>query len=310
METNSQTKPKTSKFNPEDHMIDLKGKKYLPVAWRIVWFREEHPDGAIITEFINFNPLLCRATVVTENGVTLGTGHAGAVAKPNAVWAGREFEKAETAAQGRALGVAGYGTQFDADDEEDYLADSPIEVTAKIQPSSTAPATNGNGNGKSQTDAHDWTAAEIAAMDGYCRAWFNVEKSRPFTGEDALVALRKAAWGEIHDGVEAAQGLVRGYAIRQCLPMIVSKCQYHNQGHGGYVALSNGQYTARLYGYDNKSGRETLSAFGAIWEAAMGKLTNGQGCELPGELLVHWRTSGDYNTATKVEVLMSENIPF
>ena len=31
-------------FNPNDHMMKLKGKDYLQVAWRLVWFREDHPD--------------------------------------------------------------------------------------------------------------------------------------------------------------------------------------------------------------------------------------------------------------------------
>jgi len=44
----------------------------------------------------------------------------------------RPFEGAETAAIGRALGVAGYGTQFMGDemDEGEHLADSPVEREA------------------------------------------------------------------------------------------------------------------------------------------------------------------------------------
>jgi len=116
-------------FNPKDHMSELKGKAYLEVRWRLVWFRDEHPNGAIRTEVISTTPLLVKATVLDENGRFLSDGHASAKL-PNsgtAVWAGREFEKAETAAIGRALGHAGYGTQFDAEDEGDYLADSPVE---------------------------------------------------------------------------------------------------------------------------------------------------------------------------------------
>jgi hypothetical protein len=120
-------------FNPKEHLIDLKGKDYLPVAYRLVWFRDEHPNGAVRTEVVSMNPLLVKATVLDENGRFLSDGHASATL-PNgrtAVWSGREFEKAETAAIGRALGHAGYGTQFDAEDEGDYLADSPVEPPAK-----------------------------------------------------------------------------------------------------------------------------------------------------------------------------------
>ena len=33
-------------FNPNDHLINLKGKHYLEVKWRLVWFRMEHPTTA------------------------------------------------------------------------------------------------------------------------------------------------------------------------------------------------------------------------------------------------------------------------
>jgi hypothetical protein len=42
--------------------------------------------------------------------------------------------KAETAAIGRALAHAGYGTQFTGEDEGDFLADSPVENGHKPQP--------------------------------------------------------------------------------------------------------------------------------------------------------------------------------
>lgn len=37
-------------FNPKDHLINLNGKQYLQVAWRIAWMREERPDWSIETD--------------------------------------------------------------------------------------------------------------------------------------------------------------------------------------------------------------------------------------------------------------------
>lgn len=42
------------KFDPNEHLVDLKGKKYLPVAWRLVWFRKEKPCWRINTELVEF----------------------------------------------------------------------------------------------------------------------------------------------------------------------------------------------------------------------------------------------------------------
>ncbi len=116
------------KFNPEKHLIQLKGKDYLQVQHRVMWFKDTHPKGQILTEVVSLDPVVMKATVTDNNANVIATGHGSAMPKANAVWSGRELEKAETAAVGRALGLAGFGTQFTgdfADGEDDYLADSP-----------------------------------------------------------------------------------------------------------------------------------------------------------------------------------------
>lgn len=136
-------------FNPNDYIIDLRGKKYLQVAHRIMWYREVYPGGAISTDLITFEPqLVMRASITDNDGHTLATGYGSAQPKAGAVWAGREVEKAETAAIGRALALAGFGTQFanEYDDDDNHLADSPQPArTAKQRKTPPAPA---NGNGK------------------------------------------------------------------------------------------------------------------------------------------------------------------
>lgn len=47
-------------FNPNEHLIQLKGRggsaDYLPVQWRLVWFRSLCPDGTIETEIVHLDP--------------------------------------------------------------------------------------------------------------------------------------------------------------------------------------------------------------------------------------------------------------
>jgi hypothetical protein len=118
---------KVVRFNPTKHLIQLKGKQYLETKYRIQWFREEHPGGCISTEVMSFDPVMVKATIYNAEGGILATAHAGAVDKGNAVWSGRAIEKSETAAIGRALAHAGYGTQFAGGDDDGFMADSPIE---------------------------------------------------------------------------------------------------------------------------------------------------------------------------------------
>jgi hypothetical protein len=118
-------------FNPSEHLIDIQGKQYLPVAWRIAWLRDVHPDARIKTELVSHTPdeAVFRADVqiISANGVQLkgrATGY-GAETKGDF---GDYLEKAETKALGRALAALGFGTQFCADfDEGGAVTDAPIE---------------------------------------------------------------------------------------------------------------------------------------------------------------------------------------
>ncbi len=128
-------------FNPEKYLISMGRNKdgtprmYLQTAHRILWFRTENPLGRITTDLVQVDPYpVMRATVSTADGMVLATAYGSAQPKAGSVYAGREIEKAETAAVGRALGMAGYGTQFDGDSDDDNLADSPMERPATPEP--------------------------------------------------------------------------------------------------------------------------------------------------------------------------------
>lgn len=115
-------------FNPNEHLIDLKGKAYLQVMWRLVWFREDHPDWCIDTKLEQYdqqnNHAIFSAKIYDENGVQKAAGYGSESAKDF-----RDFlEKAETKAVGRALAMLGYGTQFAPElDEEERIVDSPVK---------------------------------------------------------------------------------------------------------------------------------------------------------------------------------------
>ena len=121
------------------HLVPLKGKMYLPTYARIMAFREKHERGSIHTEIVSLDPLIVKATVYDNDGRVLATGHAGAVDTGKQVWSGRAVEKAETASIGRALGAAGFGTQYALDEndaseaETGHLADSPTGSGRKTE---------------------------------------------------------------------------------------------------------------------------------------------------------------------------------
>lgn len=122
-------------FNPNEHMMTLKGKEYLQVAWRLVWFRDPdngRPDLGIETEILEHGDdwAVFRARITDAYGRTLSTGHGSESARDF----GDYLEKAETKAVGRALAMLGFGTQFAADelDEGERIVDSPIKLKPKL----------------------------------------------------------------------------------------------------------------------------------------------------------------------------------
>jgi hypothetical protein len=120
----------------DSQLIELSGKAYLKVPGRIEKFRETHPNGVITTELISTEPrIIVRATIHGNDGTLIASGYGTAPMQGTSSWKGREIEKAETAAVGRALGFAGYGTlaAFD-DDDRDNLADAPIDPPRKAAP--------------------------------------------------------------------------------------------------------------------------------------------------------------------------------
>lgn len=140
-----------TKAGTELPLIDLRGKDYLQVAHRLVWFREEHPTWTIFTEIISFteNSAVMKATI-KDGQNTISSSHKSEDRKGFADF----LEKAETGAIGRALAACGYGTQFAPDlDENHRIVDSPVHRTQAqtnalpIQAKQTSSATKGDNTG-------------------------------------------------------------------------------------------------------------------------------------------------------------------
>ena len=130
-------------FNPKDHFINLKGKQYLPVAPRIAWFREEHPDWTIMTYAV---PELSGADYVTFAAeIQDATGRL--IAKAHKTEHEKHFadyrEKAETGAIGRALALCGYGTLFAQELEEPVTPAGDIRIVDAPQQAKASTLTAG-----------------------------------------------------------------------------------------------------------------------------------------------------------------------
>lgn len=115
-------------FDPKDYIIKVQGgKEYLPVAARLVWFRQDHPNWGIVTDPLEINYekqfAVFRATILSDSGSIIATATKREDVRGFADW----LEKAETGSVGRALAMCGYGTQFtnEFDEGTDRVTDAP-----------------------------------------------------------------------------------------------------------------------------------------------------------------------------------------
>lgn len=131
-------------------LLNLKGKEYLTVQQRLVWFKERYPEGKglIKTQMIEHQGtgpeeyFIFRAEIFVESErgpMLVSTGHKRECVKDFS----DAMEKSETGAVGRALALLGIGTQFASDDldEGSRIVDAP----APVQEKTTETTTNGSG---------------------------------------------------------------------------------------------------------------------------------------------------------------------
>jgi len=96
----------------KDKAIDIKGKKYVLVSDRVLYFNENYPNGSIATSFqLEGDTYMFRAEVTPDVKVVSRTfvGHSQATIGDGMVNKTAAMENAETSAVGRALAMMGIG---------------------------------------------------------------------------------------------------------------------------------------------------------------------------------------------------------
>lgn len=128
--------------------LNLRGKKYLQVAHRLVWLREEHPNWGYKSTLVKLDKdyALFHVELFDETGKLISDGFQDCFAKdfPD------HIAKAQTSALGRALAGAGYGTAFAEElDEGARLSDAPLppkNFPPPVSPQTHIPNSSGGGN--------------------------------------------------------------------------------------------------------------------------------------------------------------------
>ena len=118
--------------------VDIKGKPYVEVNTRVLYFRDNYPTGNIITEIVSIEDGVCimKALIVVDDKVR-AVGHAYEKEGSTFINKTSYIENCETSAVGRALGLFGIGidTNIASSDEvvnaiENQKPKKPERVTS------------------------------------------------------------------------------------------------------------------------------------------------------------------------------------
>jgi len=124
----------------KDKSINIKGKEYILVKDRVLYFNENYPNGKIETELLselNSEMVVMKATITPDvgNPIRIFTGFSQATWGDGYINKTAAMENCETSAVGRALGMMGIGVI-------DSIASADEYNKAQTQPIYTPKKTN------------------------------------------------------------------------------------------------------------------------------------------------------------------------
>lgn len=219
-------------FNPNEHLLRIQGKDYLPVQWRLVWFHQttrsragyitielEHDRQAGFAKFFTvawdgsdetWRHLKINGMEIDVCGrVATGEGSETVASFPE------YYEKAATKALGRALAGLSFGTQFAPElDEKQRVVDSPVERPGRGSPAGVG--RSGTSETTARTPAKAASPSFAAVPEALASTQTEAGGEQP-ANEQQLISIRKlcAALGREEPAPNVLTFTGAGALIRQ-----------------------------------------------------------------------------------------------
>jgi len=128
----------SSSKSKDTGIVNIHGKEYQTVAYRVKQFREKYPLFRLLTSIVHRDDecVVMRAVISDGVGVELATGHSEEYRHSSQINKTSALENAETSAIGRALAALGLGgTEFATADE---VANAITNKSGVIKPTDGA----------------------------------------------------------------------------------------------------------------------------------------------------------------------------
>ena len=141
----------------ENKAIDIKGKKYVLVSDRIIYFNEQYPKGCINTRLVSdteSDQIIMKASIYPDSDVISRhfTGYSQAIKGDGFINKTAALENAETSAVGRALAMMGIGV---------------IDSVASVDEINKAQGSTGQRKTTMSDKQLDWIRSEARKVSGH-----------------------------------------------------------------------------------------------------------------------------------------------
>jgi hypothetical protein len=167
--------------------VNIHGREYQTVAYRVQQFREQHPDLSLVTEIVARDEecVVMLAKIGNAEGRLLATGHSEEYRKSSQINKTSALENAETSAIGRALAALGFGgTEFaTANEVQNAIRQQSNPTTGEEPPAKRQELTGGPYKSKTAL----WKA--VREFDRTLRSMGDLGELEAFLQTDEVVTL-------------------------------------------------------------------------------------------------------------------------
>ena len=168
-------------------IVNIHGREYQTVAYRVQQFRELHPTWTLLTKVLDRTDecVVMEAQILDEAGRLIANGHAEEYRKASSINKTSALENAETSAIGRALASLGLGGTEFASADEVARAVSGEKASVDDRPRKSAPKEL---LGKAATAAD-------SGVESFRQFWRELDPAERVLLEPHLDALKAQAEG-------------------------------------------------------------------------------------------------------------------
>lgn len=261
-------------FNPQDYLVQIPSKNnpevmelYLMVQWRKKWMIEYNPDWAMVTEHQvheGLGMITATTSIFDENGKLRSTGSASIFLQDTyGKRVETPLELAETRAQGRALGNAGFGTQYalpgGGDEDKEVLAEAPIEMPV-LRPRKAAPTPEVSKAKEAPTapkESDDMTLESILGREESCPEESpkrgRAKKVETLPEEDVVLEMGFTDEPEIREiEVKAEKAEKVAPAPKEAGPKLISTPE-EAKGYMITIGMEKGKYMGEVFAINKKA---------------------------------------------------------